>query len=148
MAIGDTVSPVSFDIDLGRFQVETVQHVSDLSIGTDTVEIKALTPTDHLLAKRPGQPAQRGEITITRGMDQSKAFTEWIKTTMANHDVDAAHQNITITVKDAKKKPVKRVHLLRAWASKYPGPALEAGANGPAAESVTITYEDAKIENA
>ncbi|MFE3259443.1 phage tail protein [Nocardia sp. NPDC059091] len=61
--------------------------------------------------------------------------------------MDAARQNITMTLLDGKRKPVKRFHFMKAWPSAWKGPSLEAGNSGPAVEQVTITYEDSKVEN-
>ncbi|MER6955964.1 MULTISPECIES: phage tail protein [unclassified Streptomyces] len=86
-----------------------------------------------------------GEITITRGTDKSTALTDWIKATLVNADLDAARQDITIVLKDAQKKTVRRVHLSNAWASRWEGAQLGASESDPAAEQVTITYEDITV---
>ncbi|MCQ4083529.1 phage tail protein [Streptomyces sp. RB6PN25] len=80
-------------------------------------------------------------------MDKSKAFTDWVKRSLVEGNVDGARQNVTITVMDRAKKPVKRIHLSNAWASGWDGPSLEAGANDPATETVTLAYEDIKVES-
>ena len=148
MAIGDTISGSTFVVDLGKFQVETVQQISGLSLREDAVEIKQVTSDGEVLIRKQPGSACSGEITITRGLDQSKVFTEWIHTTMTKRDVDDARQDITLTVLDPNKRPVKRVHLSRARASDWQGPSLDAGVNSPATEAVTILYEDIRVENA
>lgn len=148
MAIGDIISGSTFVVDLGKFQVETVERISGLSLGEDAIEIKQVTPDGEVLIRKQPGAARSGEITITRGLDQSKVFTEWIHTTMTKRDVDDARQDITLTVLDPNKRPVKRVHLSRARASDWQGPSLDAGANSPATEAVTIVYEDITVENA
>nr|WP_246102580.1 phage tail protein [Streptomyces piniterrae] len=83
---------------------------------------------------------------MTRGADKSTAFTDWIKATLVNADLDAARQNITIALKDAKKQTIRRIHLSNAWASRWEGPSLGAAESGSATEQVTITYEDMTVE--
>nr|WP_240667148.1 phage tail protein [Streptomyces luteoverticillatus] len=79
-------------------------------------------------------------------MDKSTAFTDWIKTTLVNADLDSARQNITIALKDAQKQTVRRIHLTNAWASRWEGPQLGAANSGTATEQVTITYEDITVD--
>src|SRR2546422_1699909 len=117
MALGDTLAGYTFGINLGKFQVETVQKVSDLSFGQEVVEFKQVTQTGRLaVTKQPGQP-QSGEVTITRGMDKSKQFTGWIQKSLEGQG--DARENIAITMMDPQRKPVRRVILARAWASRW-----------------------------
>ncbi|MFF3652718.1 phage tail protein [Streptomyces sp. NPDC002181] len=146
MLTGDSVSSRTFAIELGKFQVETVQSVSGLQLEQDVVEVRQVSPTGDPLVRKQQGARQTGEVTITRGMDKSTAFTDWIKSTLVNADLDAERQNITIALKDARKQTVRRIHLSNAWASRWEGPSLDASASGPATEQVTITYEDITIE--
>jgi hypothetical protein len=75
-----------------------------------------------------GQDAQSGEVTITRGMDRSKVFTDWIKQThtCSAVDEDKALQNVTITVKNAQGEDVRTYTLLNAWASNWTSSDLDA----------------------
>ncbi|MFF2625366.1 phage tail protein [Kitasatospora griseola] len=146
MLNGDAFSTNAFSIELGKFQVETVRDVSGLTLEQDVVETRQVTPTGELLIRKQPGARRTGEITVTRGMDKSTAFTDWIKATLVNADLDSARQNITISLKDAKKNTVRRIHLSNAWASRWQGPSLGAGDSSTATEQVTITYEDLTIE--
>lgn len=146
MLNGDAFSSNAFGIELGKFQVETVRDISGLSLEQDVVETRQVTSTGELLIRKQPGARRTGEITITRGMDKSTAFTDWIKATLVNADLDSARQNITISLKDAKKNTVRRIHLSNAWASRWQGPALGAADSSTATEQVTITYEDLTIE--
>ncbi|WP_329619389.1 phage tail protein [Streptomyces sp. NBC_01255] len=106
---------------------------------------RRLGPVRRVVRKQPGS-RRTGEITITRGIDKSTAFTDWIKATLVNADLDAARQNITIALKDAHKQTVRRIHLSTAWASRWDGPSLGSSESGIATEQVTITYEDIAVE--
>ncbi|MFH8561435.1 phage tail protein [Streptomyces sp. NPDC017988] len=129
MLTDDSFSSGTFAIELGKYQVETVENVSGLALEQD----------------EPGAH-RSSEITITRGMDKSTAFTDWIKATLVNGDLDGARQNITITLQDSKKRTVHRIHLSNAWASRWEGPSLEASESDPPTEQVTIAYEDITVE--
>jgi len=143
---GDTFSSSTFAIELGKFQVETVQDVSGLTLEQDVVEVRQVSATGELIVRKQPGARKAGEITVTRGMDKSTAFTDWIKATLVNADLDSARQNITIALKDAQKQTVRRIHLTNAWASRWEGPQLGAANSGTATEQVTITYEDITVE--
>ncbi|MFI5987879.1 phage tail protein [Streptomyces sp. NPDC051555] len=134
-----------FGLEMGNFQVETVQSVSAVTYGQDVSETRYVTSTGELVIHKQPGARQTGEITVTRGMDKSKVFTDWVKKSLENN-VATARQNITITIMDPQKKPVRRVHLHNAWATQWSGPALDAGSNDPATETVTLTYDDITIE--
>ncbi|MEU5537418.1 phage tail protein [Streptomyces sp. NPDC020362] len=146
MLTGDTFSSSTFAIELGKFQVETVQDVSGLTLEQDVVETRQVSATGELIVRKQPGARKTGEITIVRGMDKSTAFTDWIKATLVNADLDSTRQNITIALKDAKKQTVRRIHLTNAWASRWEGPQLGAADSGTATEQVTITYEDITVE--
>ncbi|WP_073450401.1 phage tail protein [Streptomyces yunnanensis] len=146
MSVGDTLCTHIFGIELGSFQVETVQEVSALTLEQDVVETKQVTPTGELLIRKEPGARQAGEVTVTRGLDKSKVFTDWVKATLQKADLDTARQNITIAVMDAKKNPVRRYQLSGCWASRWEGPMLQAGEASPATEKVTIVYEEIDVE--
>ncbi|MFC0602562.1 phage tail protein [Streptomyces palmae] len=146
MLTGDTILNSRFAIELGKFQVETVQNVSGLSLEQDVVETRQVSPTGEVVVRKQPGSRRTGEITVTRGMDKSTAFTDWIKATLVDADLAAARQNITISLMDAQKQTVRRIHLSNAWASRWQGPSLGAASSESALEEVTITYEDITIE--
>ncbi|MER6198116.1 phage tail protein [Streptomyces sp. NPDC001586] len=146
MLTGDSFSSGTFAVELGKIQVETVQSVSGLQLEQDVVEVRQVSPSDEPLVRKQPGARRTGEITVTRGTDKSAAFTDWIKATQVNADLDAARKNITIAMTDGQKQTVRRIHLSNAWASRWEGPSLGAAASGPATEQVTITYEDITVE--
>ncbi|GGU49509.1 phage tail protein [Streptomyces albospinus] len=145
MLTGDTFSS-SFAMELGEFQVETVQQVSGLTLEQDVVEVREVPATGELLVREQPGARNSGEITITRGMDKSTAFTDWIKATLDNADLDNAWQNMPLSLIDARKQTVRRIHLGNVWASRWEGCSLGAANSGAATEQVTIAYEDLTVE--
>jgi phage tail-like protein len=146
MAEGDALATHIFGVQLGGYMVESLQEVSGLSVEEDVVEVHQVTSTGKpILRKQPG--AQKGgEVTLTRGLDQSSEFTKWLKETLENGAVNSARQNITIEVKDTEGNSVRRMQLTNAWASKWEGPSLKAGESTAATEKVTLTFEEIKVE--
>jgi phage tail-like protein len=146
MATGDALSTHIFGVQLGGYEVESIQEISGLVVEEDVVETQQVTPQGKpILRKQPG--AQKGgEVTITRGLDKSSEFTKWIKETLNNGAIDTARQNITIEVKDSTGETVRRIQLMQGWASKWEGPSLKAGDSTAATEQVTVTFEEIVVE--
>ncbi|MEU4804584.1 phage tail protein [Actinosynnema sp. NPDC023587] len=146
MAEGDALSTHIFGVQLGGFMVESLQEISGLSVEEDVVDVFQVTSTGKpLIRKQPG--AQKGgEVTLTRGLDQSSEFTKWLKETLEKGAVTAARQNVTIEVKDSEGNTVRRMQLTNAWASKWEGPSLKAGESTAATEKVTLVFEEITVE--
>jgi phage tail-like protein len=146
MATGDALSTHIFGVQLGGYLVESIQEISGLTVEEDVVEVKQVTAEGkRIIRKQPGG-RQAGEITITRGLDQSSEFTNWIKETLNNGAVNTARQNLTIEIKDTEGNTVRRIQLMQGWASKWEGPSLQAGESSAATESVTIVFEEIVVE--
>jgi phage tail-like protein len=146
MATGDTLIVHSFSVELGKVQVESVQEVSGLTMELDSIEVQQVTPTGELVIRKIPGARKAGEVTITRGLDKSSAFTEWIKDTFVRGAVNDARSDISIMINDSERNEGKRYNLKNAWANKWEGPALKAGDATAATEKVTIVYEDIEIE--
>ncbi|MFJ6617974.1 phage tail protein [Kitasatospora sp. NPDC091335] len=146
MAEGDPLSTHIFGVQLGGYNVESVKEISNLTVEQDVVEYKQVTQEGKLIVRK--QPGARlpGEVTITRGLDKSGAFTDWIKETLNNGAINTARQNLTIEVKDTTGATLRRIQLINAWASRWEGPTLSAGESSPATETVTIVFEEISVE--
>lgn len=145
MDVGDVLSSHRFAVELDNIQVETVQAISGLTYGQEVIEVKQVTATGELVVRKQPGVSRAGEVTITRGMDTSRAFTDWIKETREYHNLDSARKNITITILDAQQTPVRRFHLQNAWVSEWTVTS-DAASEGPALEQVTIAYEECTME--
>jgi phage tail-like protein len=146
MATGDALSTHVFGLQLGGYQVESLQEVSGLTVEQDVVEVPQVSDQGKpILRKQPGAN-KGGEVTITRGLDQSGEFTEWLKETLNKGAVNTARQNITIEIKDTEGNTVRRMQLMNSWASKWEAPTLKAGDSTPATEKVTLVFEQIEVE--
>jgi phage tail-like protein len=142
----DALATHRFGVQLGSITVESVQEVSGLTIDQEVVEVSGNSSTGKpFIKKQPGK-FKGGEVTITRGLDKSSAFTQWINQTLNDGAVDTARQNLTIEVMDTQGATVRRIQLMNGWASKWEGPSLSAGQSSAATEKVTITFEEIKVQ--
>lgn len=92
--------------------------------------------------KLPGRPKVT-EVTLKRGIfSANNKFYTWL---MKNHN-ELARQNVTISLLDEKDAPKMIWTLLNAWPSKIEGPSFKGDGNEVAFESITLAYEEMKIE--
>lgn len=138
---GDTLSTHIFQVELGGVAIESVQEISGLTMELDAIEVAQVTPAGHYLIKKLAGARKGGEVTITRGMDKSSAFTQWITQTFEHGRVDQARKNLSIIFVDSANTAQRRINLENAWVSKWEGPDLKAGDASPAVEKVTVVFE-------
>ncbi|MFI0466245.1 MULTISPECIES: phage tail protein [Saccharopolyspora] len=146
MAQGDSLATHRFGVQLGGITVESVKEISGLTVEQDVIETQQVTPTGERINKKQPGGQKGGEVTITRGMDQSAEFTDWIKKTLLDGNVEVARENLTIEIQDSKGETVRRMQLFDAWVSKWEGPSLTAGESQAATEKATITFERIEVE--
>jgi phage tail-like protein len=142
---GDSLAAHRFGVQLGGVTVESVQEVSGLTFNQDVVEVAGVTSTGQPFVKKQPGASKGGQVTITRGMDTSSAFSQWVQQTMEEGAVTAARQNLTIEIMDTTGGTRQRIDLFNAWASNYTGPSLSAGQASGATEQITIEFETAKF---
>src|SRR5690348_16403166 len=141
----DSLAAHRFGVQLGGVTVESIQEVSGLTFNQDVVEVPGVTNSGKPFTKKQPGAVKGGQVTITRGLDQSSAFTQWINKTMNDGAVQAARQNLTIEIMDTQGSTVRRIDLMNAWVSSWEGPGLSAGTTGAATEKVTIEFESVRL---
>ncbi|MFJ1709120.1 phage tail protein [Kitasatospora sp. NPDC088346] len=142
---GYAIATHIFSVQLGSYEVESLQEVSGLSFEVDSIDHNEVTRTGQLLVRKLAGARKGGEVTIGRGLDKSEAFTDWLNQTFIKGDVSAARMAISIIVKDSENRPVRTINLKNAWVKKWDGPTLKAGDSQAAIEKVTIVFEDVEI---
>jgi phage tail-like protein len=142
---GDSAVALNFAIQIDGVQVEYLSAISGLSNKQDVVShVQNTQQGKPTVRKMPGI-SQGGEVTVTRGKTQSKAFTTWIQTSLRG-DIQSARKNVSIIVQDYQGAEVSRFNLVDAWCCETSYGDLTAGQAQVFEEKVTITYEDLKYE--
>lgn len=137
----------AFGIQIDGVQLEQLKSVSGLSLQQDVITSQHVTDKGIVYTrKQPGAKTFQ-TVTITRGMDKSKALNAWIKETYEKGDVGKGRKNVTIEMKDNTGKTSRRVTLERAWVSSWRSGDLIAGQTNAVDETVTIEFEDLKVED-
>ncbi|MDH6121436.1 phage tail protein [Kitasatospora sp. GAS204B] len=146
MAQGDPLVTHTFGVQLGGYNVEYLQEVSNLVVEQDVIEYRQVSQQGKLIVRKQPGARRPGEVTIKRGLDSSSAFTKWIKETLNKGAINSARQNLTIEVKNTETRTARRIQLTNAWVSRWEGPTFSAGDSGPATETVTIVFEEITVE--
>jgi phage tail-like protein len=145
MAVGDTLATYRFGVQLGGITVESIKDISGMTLDQDVVETAQVSDRGMPMIKKQPGAQKGGEVTITRGIDKSSAFSDWIKKALKG-DVEGARQNLTIEIQDTEGKTVRRMQLFDAWISNWNGPDLSAGNSNGAEEQANVTFERIEVE--
>ncbi|KAF4406136.1 MULTISPECIES: phage tail protein [Streptomyces] len=141
----DALVALNFGIQIDGVMVEYLQKVEGLVIEQDVIEFSQNSGQGiYTTSKMPG--AQKaGQVTVTRGMTDSGAFTEWINDSIQGN-MSSARKNATIIMMDYEDNPVKRFNMRNAWCPKVEISPVTAGEASVLTETVTITFEELVIE--
>ena len=142
---GDALAAHNFGLQIDGVTVEYLQEVSGLTFEQDVIEYQQISADGKPVTKKMPGVAKAGECTVTRGMTESRVFTEWINSSMAG-DMGNARKNATIMLMDWQNSPIKRYNLRNAWCSRVETGGVRAGDSSALTEQVTITYEELVIE--
>ncbi|MGW4563437.1 phage tail protein [Streptomyces sp. NPDC004561] len=85
-------------MDLGKFRVASYQAVSGLPFGQDANEVQTVTPEGELVTRKAPGDRQLQDITLSRTMDASRQWADWVVLTATNQDIDDARVNIGISL--------------------------------------------------
>lgn len=142
---GMAIATHIFTVQLGAYEVETVQEVSGLSFELDAIDHFEVTRSGQLVVRKLAGARKGGEVTISRGLGASGEFTKWLEESFIKGNVKSARQSLSIIVKDTENNPVRTINLKNAWVKKWEGPNLKAGESQAALEKVTVVFEDVEL---
>ncbi|HEY2764827.1 MAG TPA: phage tail protein [Pseudonocardiaceae bacterium] len=141
----DTSVGHSFGLDFGGVMIKQITEVSGLKMEQDVIELKQNSHDGKYMVKKlPGRP-KAGEVTLTRGLTEDKAFETWIKDSRFGK-MPSARKGGAIIVFDYEGKPIKRYTLTNAWPKSLEIGSLKAGDTAVLTEKLVITYEEMNVE--
>ncbi|GAA2493676.1 phage tail protein [Winogradskya humida] len=142
---GDALAAHNFGLQIDGVMVEYLQEVGGLSMEQDVIEYQQVSAAGKPITKKMPGVKKAGECTVTRGMTESAAFTQWINESVAGN-MSSARKNATIMLMDYQGTAVKRYNLRNAWCSKVETSGVKAGDATALTEQVTIVFEELVIE--
>jgi phage tail-like protein len=146
MALGDfDNSPANgFTVTIDGIEVPRVIEVSGLKTEVDKIELKQQTNDGKYVVRQLIGRPKAGEITITRGLTDSKTVTDWLKTVMEG-DVAGARKTAAVALLDYKGETIKTYNFVNCWVKSVELNSLKAGAAEQATEKFVVCYDESTI---
>jgi phage tail-like protein len=146
MALGDfdNSSANGFTVTIDGIEVPRVIEVSGLKTEVDKIELKQQTQDGKYVVRQLIGRPKAGELTVTRGLTQSKTITDWLKTVMEG-DVAGARKTAAVALLDYKGETLKTYNFINCWVKSVELNALKAGATEQATEKFVICYDESTI---
>ena len=140
----DSSAANGFKFLIDGIELPKVIEVSGLKSEVDKIEMKQQTKDGkfivHNLIGRP----KAGEITVTRGLTDSKTITDWLKKVMEG-DVAGARKTAAVELTDYKGQTLKTLEFKNVWVSSVEVSSLKAGATEAATEKFTLSYDESTV---
>jgi phage tail-like protein len=146
MALGDfDNSPANaFTVTIDGIEVPRVIEVSGLKSEVDKIELKQQTKDGKYVVRQLIGRPKAGELTVTRGLTESKTISDWLKTVMEG-DVAGARKTAAVSLLDYKGETLKTYNFVNCWVKSVELNSLKAGATEQATEKFVICYDESTI---
>ncbi|HEX7202244.1 phage tail protein [Arthrobacter sp. AK04] len=146
MALGDfDNSPANaFTVTIDGIEVPRVIEVSGLKTEVDKIELKQQTKDGKYVVRQLIGRPKAGELTVTRGLTDSKTVSDWLKTVMEG-DVAGARKTAAVALLDYKGETLKTYNFVNCWVKSVELNSLKAGATEQATEKFVICYDESTI---
>jgi phage tail-like protein len=146
MALGDfDNSPANaFSVTIDGIEVPRVIEVSGLKTEVDKIELKQQTKDGKYVVRQLIGRPKAGELTVTRGLTESKTVSDWLKTVMEG-DVAGARKTAAVALLDYKGETLKTYNFVNCWVKSVELNSLKAGATEQATEKFVICYDESTI---
>jgi phage tail-like protein len=146
MALGDfDNSPANaFTVTIDGIEVPRVIEVSGLKSEVDKIELKQQTQDGKYVVRQLIGRPKAGELTVTRGLTDSKTVTDWLKTVMEG-DVAGARKTAAVALLDYKGETLKTYNFVNCWVKSVELNSLKAGAAEQATEKFVICYDESTV---
>lgn len=141
----DNAPAYGFTVTVDGIEVPRVIEVSGLKSEVDKIELKQQTQDGKYVVRQLMGRAKPGEITVTRGLTDSKTVSDWLKTVMEG-DVAGARKTASVALLDYKGETVKTYNYDNCWVRSVEVNSLKAGATEQATEKFVICYDESRVE--
>ena len=85
-----------------------------------------------------------GEITITRGLTDSRTVVDWLKTVM-DGDLTGARKTAAVNILDHKGETIKTFNFTNCWVRSVEVNSLKAGSTEQATEKAIICFDESSV---
>src|SRR4051812_21258915 len=140
----DSSSANGFIVTVDGIQIPKVNEVSGLKSEVDKIELKQQTSDGKYVVRQLSGRQKAGELTITRGLTDSKTITDWLKQVVEG-DVAGSRKTASVALLDYAGAPIKTYNFANCWVKSVEVNALKAGAAEQATEKFVICYDEVTV---
>ncbi len=140
----DSASANGFIVTIDGIQIPKVNEVSGLKSEVDKIELKQQTSDGKYVVRQLIGRPKAGELTVTRGLTDSKTITDWLKL-VAQGDVAGSRKTASVALLDYAGSPIKTYDFANCWVKSVEVNALKAGAAEQATEKFVICYDEVTV---
>jgi phage tail-like protein len=140
----DSSAANGFRVKIDGVQVPKVMEVSGVKNEVDKIEMKQQTSDGKYVVRQLIGRQKPGEITVTRGLTDSKTVTDWLKTVMQG-DVAGARKTASVELLDYKGETLKTYNFTNCWVRSVEVGSLKAGAAEQATEKFVVCYDESTV---
>ena len=141
----DSAAANGFRFILDGIEVPKVIEVSGLTSEVDKIEMKQQTKDGKYVVRNLIGRPKSGQITVTRGLTDSKSITDWLKKVMEG-DVQGARKTAAVEITDYQGSTIKTLEFKNVWVQKVEGSSLKAGATEQATEKFTLCFDESTVK--
>src|SRR3954469_13018857 len=140
----DSSSANGFRVKIDGIQVPKVIEVSGLKSEVDKIELKQQTQDGKYIVRQLPGRMKAGEITVTRGLTDSKTATDWLQTVVKG-DVAGSRKTASVELLDYAGATLKTYEFRNCWVRKIEVNSLKAGAAEQATEKFTVCFDESAV---
>ncbi|HEY0358216.1 MAG TPA: phage tail protein [Mycobacteriales bacterium] len=140
----DSSAANGFRVKIDGVQIPKVMEVSGVKNEVDKIEMKQQTEDGKYVVRQLIGRQKPGEITVTRGLTDSKTVTDWLKTVMEG-DVAGARKTASVELLDYKGETIKTYNFTNCWVRSVEVGSLKAGAAEQATEKFVVCYDESTV---
>ncbi len=140
----DSAPANGFTVKIDGIEIPKVIEVGGIKMEADKIELKQQTSDGKYVVRQLIGRPKSGELTITRGLTDSKTISDWLKVVMEG-DVPNARKTASVQLLDYHGETIKTYNFTNCWVRSVELNSLKAGAAEQATEKFVICYDEASV---
>jgi phage tail-like protein len=140
----DSAAAYGFKVTIDGVEVPKVIEVSGLKAEVDKIEMKQQTKDGKYVARLLPGRMKTGEFTVTRGLTDNKAATDWLKMVMQG-DVAGARKTASVELLDYQGTTLKTYEFTNCWVRSVELTTLKAGATDTLQEKFIVCFDESAV---
>lgn len=141
----DSSPAYSFIVKIDGITMPKVIEVSGLKLEVDKIELKQQTDDGKYVVRQVMGRHKPGEITVTRGLTDSKTVSDWLDQVMQGK-LGQVRKTASVELLDYEGTPIKTYNFNNCWVRSSEVNGLKAGATEQATEKFVICFDEATVE--